>query len=84
MKLEVEHRPRSRGVSQLMYVGDDDAVENATSGPNLTTTAQLVGVAALAYAVFGPKKHRSGAGVAGAALVALPYVLRDTMRHWSP
>ena len=31
MQLEVQHRPRSRGVSQLMYVGDDEAVETATN-----------------------------------------------------
>jgi len=29
MDLLVEHKPRSRGVTQLMYVGDDEAVEHA-------------------------------------------------------
>jgi hypothetical protein len=27
----IERKPRSRGVTQLMYVGDDDAVEKATA-----------------------------------------------------
>lgn len=29
----VHHKPAARGVSQLMYVGDDQAVENAVTAP---------------------------------------------------
>jgi hypothetical protein len=31
----VHHKPAARGVSQLMYVGDDQAVEGATSAISL-------------------------------------------------
>lgn len=37
MDLIVENRPWTRGVTQLMYVGDDDAVENAVK----PTTGEL-------------------------------------------
>ena len=34
-----------RSVTQLMYVGDDDAVENATKpGPDLARIAKIAGV----------------------------------------
>lgn len=44
MQLEIQRRPRSRGVSQLMYVGDDEAVENAVRVPPIA----IAGLAALA------------------------------------
>lgn len=63
MQLHVENRPRSRGVSQLMYVGDDEAVETACSY-NRAAMAMCLG--GLAFAALGPAKHSKPA-----ALVAL-------------
>lgn len=50
MDLHIEKRPRSRGVTQLMYVGDDDAVESAVrpSHRELVVGAVLAGLAAVA------------------------------------
>lgn len=36
MELRVDKRPVARGVTHLMYVGDDEAVEKATAGPSKT------------------------------------------------
>lgn len=43
----VNHKPAARGVSQLMYVGDDQAVEHATGG--LSTPVKLAIAGALAW-----------------------------------
>jgi hypothetical protein len=75
MRLEIQNRPMSRGVTQLMYVGDDDAVEAAVdNGTALARDrAMKVGSAAmLAYAIFGPKKHRNAAIGASVVLAILP------------
>ena len=47
MDLIVENRPWTRGVTQLMYVGDDEAVENAVkpSGRELAVGAVAAVVA---------------------------------------
>lgn len=74
MNITIENRPRSRGVTQLMYVGDDDAVENAL-GPGGAVLEAVVAMAASGYALSAPK----GTGrtvAAGIALVALYRVLK--------
>jgi hypothetical protein len=37
-----------RGVTQLMYVGDDEAVETATKPPDLKRIAKIVGIVMVA------------------------------------
>lgn len=57
----IENRPRSRGVTQLMYVGDDDAVEKATS----TTGMKALGVIAALIALKSKGTTRlAAAGIA--------------------
>jgi hypothetical protein len=46
------HAPMTRGVSQLMYVGDDDAVELASGKPSGT---ELAGGAVAAYVALSSK-----------------------------
>jgi hypothetical protein len=41
----VNHRPASRGVTQLMYVGDDEAVDGATSSMSKGLLAVLAVIA---------------------------------------
>lgn len=45
----VRHAPITRGVTELMYVGDDDAVDKATSNWN-TMRYALMGIGALMFA----------------------------------
>jgi hypothetical protein len=33
MQLHIDRKPMARGVTHLMYVGDDDAVDNAVAAP---------------------------------------------------
>jgi hypothetical protein len=40
----VHHKPAARGVNQLMYVGDDQAVEGATSTMSLPVKTAIVAV----------------------------------------
>lgn len=48
MKIE-RHAPVARGVSHLMYVGDDVATDPPTANPGgLSTAEKLAGVAAVA------------------------------------
>lgn len=43
--ISVDTKPMSRGVTHLMYVGDDEAVENAVAGPGaLELAASVAGV----------------------------------------
>lgn len=46
----VHHKPAAKGVSQLMYVGDDQAVEGATSAMSLPVKVAIV--AALGWLLF--------------------------------
>lgn len=66
----VERKPRSRGVTQLMYVGDDDAVETATTPP---VAFKAAGIALLAYAVVS--KESKNARLCMGALGAFAYAL---------
>lgn len=67
----VERRPRSRGVTQLMYVGDDDAVENAVG--TSPAAFKAAGVALLTYAVVSKasKNARLCMGALGAFVYAI-------------
>jgi len=47
------HKPAARGVSQLMYVGDDQAVEGATAP--LSLPVKLAIAAGVAWLLFGRK-----------------------------
>ncbi len=40
------HKPAARGVDQLMYVGDDAAVESATGGLSMPVKVAIAAVAA--------------------------------------
>lgn len=57
-------KPADRGVTTLMYVGDDDAVDKATSRPS--PAELLVAAIAALYAA----KARGAARVAAGAVVA--------------
>jgi hypothetical protein len=60
------HPPTDKGVTTLMYLSDDDAVEKATASPSpLKAAAVMAGAAYIGRYVAG----RTGAiaGVAGAA-----------------
>jgi hypothetical protein len=48
----VRHPPAARGVSQLMYVGDDQAVERATG---VSLPIKLAIAAAIGWLLFGRK-----------------------------
>lgn len=50
MKIE-RHKPAARGVNQLMYVGDDQAPEQATG--SLPGVAKIALVVVGAWLVFG-------------------------------
>jgi len=59
--MNISYKPPSdRGVTQLMYVGDDDAVEKAvaprTIVPGVSNLVLLAGVGIAAYMIFGRKK----------------------------
>jgi hypothetical protein len=67
----VEKRPYSRGVTQLMYVGDDEAVENATSSSRYAATLYKVGIAAAVVGIATGKKTVRNIGAALAIAGAL-------------
>ena len=69
MQIEIQNRPMARGVTQLMYVGDDDAVENS-SQTTVINLSGIVGAFALVRALTGPKSQRTGAGIVAAVLLA--------------
>jgi len=46
------HKPAARGVNQLMYVGDDAAIESATAS-GWSTPVKVALAAALAYLLLG-------------------------------
>lgn len=56
--MQISYKPQGdRGVTQLMYVGDDDAVEKATAGPSKLLL--VAGAAVAAYLIFFEKrKHK--------------------------
>jgi hypothetical protein len=55
--MQITYRPPAdRGVTQLVYVGDDDAVDNATKTPSSRQLMVLVaGAAVAAYLIFFEK-----------------------------
>ncbi len=69
----VEKRPYSRGVTQLMYVGDDDAVENATSSSSYADMLYKVGIAAAIVGIATGKKNVRNIG---AVLIAARLFVR--------
>jgi hypothetical protein len=59
--MNISYRPQAeRGVTQLMYVGDDEAVDKATSPrdlvPGVPNLVLLAGAGLAAYMIFGRKK----------------------------
>lgn len=64
----VKHPPITRGVTELMYVGDDDAVEKVTSHKTATLALASMG-AGLLLIWFGTSR---AAKTLGTALVAVP------------
>jgi hypothetical protein len=48
-----QHKPMARGVNQLMYVGDDQAVEGVTAG--LSTPVKVAIVVLAGWLLFGRK-----------------------------
>ncbi len=81
--MQIEHHPpAARGVSSLMYVGDDEAVENAIVGYCTLEPSMMeigVGVAGLALYVFGKGTARTIGG-ATAGWVALRQIARKFAR----
>lgn len=76
--MQIEHHPpAARGVASLMYVGDDEAVENAVSEP----TGLEIGIVALGLttALLTRGTLRT-AGAAAAAVVALRHLARGAAR----
>lgn len=63
--MQITHKPPAdRGVTTLMYVGDDDAVEKATAAPS--SKEMLVGAVAVIVALQSKGITRlAAAGVAG-------------------
>jgi hypothetical protein len=47
------HKPAARGVNQLMYVGDDQAVESATGA--LSTPVKVAIAVVIGWLLFGGK-----------------------------
>jgi len=45
------HKPAARGVNQLMYVGDDQAVEGATGG--VSTPVKVAIAVVVGWLLFG-------------------------------
>jgi hypothetical protein len=46
----IQHKAAARGVSQLMYVGDDQAVEQATGVPTLVKVGVVLVIGWLLFA----------------------------------
>lgn len=57
----VRHRPITRGVTELMYVGDDDAVDKATA--NMVAAKSLVIGAGVLIWALGKKRSTRTAGL---------------------
>lgn len=75
--LIVERRPRSRGVTQLMYVGDDEAVESAIGAAGAEGAAEaMVAMAAAGYALMAPKGTSRQIATGIAILAALRVLTR--------
>jgi hypothetical protein len=51
MQLHVDNKPMARGVTHLMYVGDDDAVDNALAVPKPSPRELAVGAIAAVVAL---------------------------------
>lgn len=49
-----QHAPAARGVTQLMYVGDDQAVESAIAAPGTLVALAVIGV--IGWLVFGGRR----------------------------
>jgi hypothetical protein len=64
----VRHRPLTRGVTELMYVGDDEAVEKATA--TQSPLELLAGAAGLLVAISAKNKTVKAIGGAVAFEVA--------------
>lgn len=66
----MRHKPFSRGVSHLMYVGDDEAVETATSGKtNLARDAAELAIGGIA--LYEALKSRGTKRVIAISVVAM-------------
>jgi hypothetical protein len=60
--MNISYRPQAeRGVTQLMYVGDDEAVDKAVAPrslvPGVPNLVLLAGVGIVAYLLLGRKKR---------------------------
>lgn len=71
----VRHAPITRGVTDLMYVGDDDAVDKVTSSPDTLVAAAGV-FGALAHIFGATKTTRRIGGYVAIGSVALLGVAR--------
>lgn len=66
MQLTINRSPMSRGVTQLMYVGDDEAVETAVAIPKPSPKELAVGAVAVVVALQSRGITRlAAAGIAG-------------------
>lgn len=68
MQIETAKPFVRRGVTQLMYVGDDDAVDNLSA--SLSRTEVAIGVTGAVLAMFGKGTKRI-VGAGAAAMMAL-------------
>lgn len=75
MDLQIDRRPMSRGVTQLMYVGDDEAVEKATS-VNVDLIPAIA--AGLAFAQAGKSKGFVQLVLAGIGIYAASKVVKTS------
>ena len=48
--------PADRGVTQLVYVGDDDAVDKAVTGPSPLQLLELAALGLVAYKTSGAER----------------------------
>ena len=67
----VRHRPITRGVTELMYVGDDEAVEKATSHRTAWALLAASGVGLLLMKFGKTKATKTIGGVIAVAPVAV-------------
>lgn len=58
MDLQIDRKPMSRGVTHLMYVGDDEAVEKVLDDGPSKVVLGLSAVAALLVAIDSNKGRR--------------------------
>lgn len=64
MELKIDRVPAARGVTHLMYVGDDEAVEKATAGPS---KGAVITALISTYVVFSSGNQNERAFAAGFA-----------------